>query len=83
VRGVEIELRYRHAAFLAAVEEPWSAAALVKHRTTGTEAPGRRPTTIVQKVPKVKDYKFFTTENRVAIVDPQGSRVSLVIEQRR
>jgi hypothetical protein len=41
------------------------------------------PSTIVQKVPKVKDYKFFTTENRVAIVDPQGSRVSLVIEQRR
>ena len=41
------------------------------------------PTTIVQKVPKVKDYKFFTTENRVAIVDPQGSKVTLVIEQRR
>jgi hypothetical protein len=41
------------------------------------------PSTIVQKVPKVKDYKFFTTENRVAIVDPQGSKVQLVIEQRR
>ena len=41
------------------------------------------PSTIVQKVPKVKDYKFFTTENRVAIVDPQGSKVTLVIEQRR
>jgi hypothetical protein len=41
------------------------------------------PSTIVQKVPKVKDYKFFTTENRVAIVDPQGRKVTLVIEQRR
>jgi hypothetical protein len=41
------------------------------------------PSTIVQKVPKVKDYKFFTTENRIAIVDPQGSKVQLVIEQRR
>ena len=41
------------------------------------------PSTIVQKVPKVKDYKFFTAENRVAIVDPQGSKVQLVIEQRR
>ena len=41
------------------------------------------PSTIVQKVPKVRDYKFFTTENRVAIVDPQGSKVALVIEQRR
>jgi len=56
--------------------------------TEGTEVPRgvqvrAFPTTIVQKVPKVKDYKFFTTENRVAIVDPQGSRVSLVIEQRR
>jgi hypothetical protein len=37
--GVEIELRYRHAAFLAAVEEPWSAAALVKRvRWTGGNA---------------------------------------------
>jgi Protein of unknown function (DUF1236) len=41
------------------------------------------PSTIVQKVPKVKDYKFFTAENRLAIVDPQGSKVQLVIEQRR
>jgi hypothetical protein len=41
------------------------------------------PGTVVEKVPKVRDYKFFTTENRVAIVDPQDSRVALVIEQRR
>jgi Protein of unknown function (DUF1236) len=41
------------------------------------------PSTVLQKVPKVRDYKFFTTENRVAIVDPQGSKVALVIEQRR
>jgi len=41
------------------------------------------PSTVVQKVPKVRDYKFFTAENRVAIVDPQGSKVALVIEQRR
>ena len=39
--------------------------------------------TVVQKVPKVKDYKFFTAENRIAIVDPQGSKVQLVLEQRR
>jgi len=39
--------------------------------------------TIVQKVPKVKDYKFFSAENRVAIVDPQGAKVQLVIEGRR
>ncbi len=39
--------------------------------------------TIVQKVPKVRGYKFFTAENRLAIVDPQGMKVQLVIEQRR
>jgi hypothetical protein len=38
---------------------------------------------IVQKVPKVKGYKFFTAENRVAIVNPQGSKVQLVLENRR
>jgi len=39
--------------------------------------------TIVQKVPKVKGYKFFTAENRVAIVDPQGTKVQLILENRR
>ena len=39
--------------------------------------------TIVQKVPKVKGYKFFTAENRVAIVDPQGTKVQLILESRR
>jgi hypothetical protein len=41
------------------------------------------PDAIVQKVSKVKGYRFFTAENRLAIVDPQGSKVLLVIEQRR
>ena len=41
------------------------------------------PETIVQKVPKLKGYSFFTAENRLAIVDQHGSKVQLVIEQRR
>jgi Protein of unknown function (DUF1236) len=41
------------------------------------------PDAVVQKVAKVKGYKFFTAENRLAIVDPQGTKVQLVIEQRR
>jgi len=41
------------------------------------------PETVVQKVPKLKGYSFFTAENRLAIVDQQGSKVQLVIEQRR
>jgi hypothetical protein len=41
------------------------------------------PDTVVQQVPKVKDYKYFAAENRVAVVDPQGSKVELVIEDRR
>jgi len=41
------------------------------------------PDAVVQKVAKVKGYKFFTAENRLHIVDPQGTKVQLVIEQRR
>jgi hypothetical protein len=40
------------------------------------------PDVVVKKVPKVRNHKYFTAENRVAIVDPQGSKVQLVIEQR-
>jgi len=38
---------------------------------------------VVEKVPKLRGYKFFTAENRIAIVDPQGAKVQLVIEHRR
>jgi len=41
------------------------------------------PETVVQKVPKLKGYSFFTAENRLAVVDQQGSKVLLVIEPRR
>ena len=41
------------------------------------------PDTVVQQVPKVQDYKNFAAENRVAVVDPRGSKVELVIEDRR
>ena len=40
-------------------------------------------TTIVEKVPKLKGYKHFTAENRLAIVDSQGARVQLVIDAKR
>jgi len=38
------------------------------------------PATVLQQVPKVRTYKFFTAENRIAIVDPSGAKVQLVIE---
>jgi hypothetical protein len=38
------------------------------------------PETIVQKIPKLKGYEFFTAEGRIGIVDPQTSKVQLVIE---
>jgi hypothetical protein len=41
------------------------------------------PDSIVQKVPKVKRYKFFAAENRIAIVDPRGAKIQLVIEGQR
>ena len=41
------------------------------------------PAAVVEQVPKVRDYKYVTAENRLAIVDPRGSKVELVIEDRR
>jgi hypothetical protein len=41
------------------------------------------PEQVVQQVPKVERYRYFTAENSVAIVDPQGSRVEFLIESRR
>lgn len=41
------------------------------------------PDAVVQKVSKVKGYRFFTAENRLAIVNSQSSKVLMVIEQRR
>ena len=41
------------------------------------------PETVVEQVAKLKGYRYFTAENRVAIVDQQGSKVQLVIEARR
>jgi hypothetical protein len=38
---------------------------------------------VVQQVPKIRGYKYFTAEDRVAIVDPQGTRVQLVIDAKR
>src|SRR5262245_54396990 len=41
------------------------------------------PDTVVQQVPKLKGHKFFTAENRVAIVDTQSDKVQLVLEDKR
>jgi hypothetical protein len=41
------------------------------------------PGAVVEQVPKLRGYQYFTAENRVAIVDQQGSKVQLVIEARR
>ena len=40
------------------------------------------PAAVVEQVAKLKGYRF-TAENRVAVVDPQGSKVQLVIKARR
>ena len=41
------------------------------------------PDTVVQQVPKLKGHKYFAAENRLAIVDPQGDKVQLVLEGKR
>jgi hypothetical protein len=38
---------------------------------------------VVKKVPKVSGYKFFTAEDKIAIVDGQGAKVTLVIDAHR
>lgn len=38
------------------------------------------PDAVVEKVPKVKQMKFFTSESRLAIVDPGSDKVRLVID---
>jgi hypothetical protein len=40
------------------------------------------PDRVVQQVPKLKDHKYFAAENRVAIVDSQGDKVQLVLEDK-
>ena len=41
------------------------------------------PDVVVQKVPKVRGYKFFTAEDRIAIADEHGSKVAIVIDAKR
>jgi len=39
------------------------------------------PAAVVEQVPKVKGYKYFSAENGIAIVDPQGTHVEVVISK--
>lgn len=38
--------------------------------------------TIVEEIPKLRNYKYFTAENRLIVTDERGSKVQLVIENR-
>lgn len=41
------------------------------------------PVAVVEQVPKLRGYKYFAAEHRLAIVGPQESKVVLVIDARR
>jgi hypothetical protein len=41
------------------------------------------PRALLEKVPKLKDYKYFSAEGRIAIVDPGHAKVQMVIEPGR
>ena len=41
------------------------------------------PATVVERIPRLRDHRFITAENRLAIVDERGSKVQLVIEASR
>jgi len=36
------------------------------------------PTLVVEKVPKVKTYKFFITENQIVLVSPQNEVADII-----
>ena len=41
------------------------------------------PQAVVQQVPKVRGHQYFAAEDRVAITDPQGTKIQLVIDAKR
>jgi hypothetical protein len=41
------------------------------------------PDKVVERIGKLKGHKFFTAENRIVIVDTQGQKVDLVVDDRR
>ena len=41
------------------------------------------PQAVLAQVSKLKDYKYFSAEGRIAIVDPTDAKVEMVIEPRR
>ncbi len=41
------------------------------------------PVVVIERVPQLRGFHYFTAEDAVAIVDRDESRISLVIEQRR
>ena len=41
------------------------------------------PDVVVEKIPKLRGYRFFTVENHIAIADDQGGKVALVIDAKR
>jgi hypothetical protein len=41
------------------------------------------PEAVVTEIPKLRNYKYFTAENRIAIVDPSAAKVRLVINGHR
>jgi len=41
------------------------------------------PQAVLEQVPQVRDHKYFAAEDGVAITDPQGSKIQLVIDAKR
>ena len=41
------------------------------------------PQAVVQQVPKVRGHQYFAAEDRLAITDPQGTKIQLVIDAKR
>ncbi len=39
------------------------------------------PTRVVERVPKLRNYRYFSADNRVAIVDPEGRNIVFLVEE--
>ena len=41
------------------------------------------PATVVQQIPKLRDYRYFTADHRVAIVQRDSAKIDVIIEDPR
>lgn len=77
-----------HAVVLGSVDTQGDSTLALGFLTIGADVPRTIelkgfPETVLEKVSKLKGYKYFSAEGRIAIVDPKRAKVQMVLEPRR